>query len=480
MEFVPDAFSRTGSVDVTVTRGDGFAYPVSLLDDNFQLDDNGEYTVSVAFTALLSGSGTAGNPWQIGSEADWNRVATAVGKGQVPAGKHFRLTDSISVSTMIGTTEHPFSGFFDGNGKTLTVSLTATSTGRGPFACVGNAAFSHLRVAGSITTSYNDTGGLLGFVPAECTCTITDCVSDVDITASNGSGHAGFAGSFDGSVAINGCVFTGSIVGASTRYSSGFAGAGGGTVDNSVYDGTISEGYATNTFLRQKDRAENCYYMNANGIQRIKGMQGWAVTTDSGVTVDFGTPVAIFPTSGITAYPTGLVYDGQFYAGADQNVTFSLSAAGAGPEFHTEPAADGVIFTEGANGRWTLTMPAQAVTIGANLLRIFGPADFTLPAGLTAVEDEAFAGIAAEIVDIPAGCTYIGDGAFRNCPDLTQIRIPEGCGLGADVFAGCGTVCVFGVPGSPAESYCSACDNCEFVSEYYCAPGGTAVSGWVQ
>ena len=470
IEPVPDVFSRTASMDATVTWAGGYVYSVNMLDDSFQLDENGDYQVNVAFTATLSGSGTDSAPWQIGSAADWNTVAAAVSKGQVPEGMYFRLTENIAVSSMIGTAEHPFTGTFDGNEKTLTVSLTASSSGRGPFAYVGNAAFSSLRVDGSITTSYNNTGGLLGFVPEGCACTITDCVSDVDITADNGGGHAGFAGSFDGSVTINGCAFTGSITG-STRYSAGFAGEGGGTVDNSVYDGTIAEGYQTNTFLRQKERAANCYYLNADGIQRIKGRLAVPVSAAVGVTVDFGKPDAIFPTSGITAYPTGLVYGGQFYAGEGQSVTFSLSAVNTGTGFHAVPVADGCVFTEAADGRWTLAVPAQGVTIGVNLLRIFGPADFTLPSVLTAVGEEAFAGIAATIVDIPDTCKSIGRYAFRGCTNLTQIRIPEGCALGTDVFDQCEHVCIFSTPGSYAADYCANHANCELVSEYYSATG---------
>lgn len=33
----------------------------------------------------------------------------------------------------------------------------------------------------------------------------------------------------------------------------------------------------------------------------------------------------------------------------------------------------------------------------------------------------------ASVVDIHGTCTGIGDHAFRNCPSLAQIRIPEGC-----------------------------------------------------
>jgi len=105
-------------------------------------------------------------------------------------------------------------------------------------------------------------------------------------------------------------------------------------------------------------------------------------------------------------------------------------------------------------GTIAFTIPAPA----------FGTPDFTLPAALTTVEEEAFEGIAASVVDVPEGCASIGDHAFRNCPNLTQIRIPANCELGEDVFEGCAMVYVFGAAGSSAEAYCSTHANCVFVA----------------
>ena len=68
---------------------------------------------------------------------------------------------------------------------------------------------------------------------------------------------------------------------------------------------------------------------------------------------------------------------------------------------------------------------------------VFGPADFILPAQLTAIADSA----------------------------VVQIRIPAGCAIGTDAFDGCEQVTVFGAAGSPAESYCANHANCEFVAE---------------
>ena len=95
----------------------------------------------------------------------------------------------------------------------------------------------------------------------------------------------------------------------------------------------------------------------------------------------------------------------------------------------------------------------------------FGTPDFTLPAAVQAIEANAFEGIAASIVDVPAGCASIGDHAFKDCKRLTQIRIPADCQLGQDVFDGCARVTIFGAAGSSAEAYCRRHANCAFVAK---------------
>ena len=82
------------------------------------------------------------------------------------------------------------------------------------------------------------------------------------------------------------------------------------------------------------------------------------------------------------------------------------------------------------------TMPAGDTTVTAVIGRPFGTPDFTLPADITAIEESAFEGAAMTAVVIPEDCTSIGDHAFRNCAGLSRIRIPAGCALGTDVFAG--------------------------------------------
>ena len=73
--------------------------------------------------------------------------------------------------------------------------------------------------------------------------------------------------------------------------------------------------------------------------------------------------------------------------------------------------------------------------------------DLTLPAALTAIESEAFAGGSFACVSIPAGVTSIAPDAFGNRTSLTIIGVP---GSAAEDFAR-----------AHGKKYPSACDYAE-------------------
>ena len=89
--------------------------------------------------------------------------------------------------------------------------------------------------------------------------------------------------------------------------------------------------------------------------------------------------------------------------------------------------------------------------------------DFVLPASLDQIEEEAFTEIPANVVYIPDGCTSIGARAFKDCKNLKQIRIPDGCRISETAFEGCSNVIVFGTVGSLAEEFCMTEGNERFL-----------------
>ena len=82
--------------------------------------------------------------------------------------------------------------------------------------------------------------------------------------------------------------------------------------------------------------------------------------------------------------------------------------------------------------------------------------DFTLPAFVHTIEEEAFFGISAKRIRLPESITSIGSYAFANCPHLSQIYIPEGCeNIAATAFSGVTELTIYGADGSYAEWFAS-------------------------
>ena len=74
-----------------------------------------------------------------------------------------------------------------------------------------------------------------------------------------------------------------------------------------------------------------------------------------------------------------------------------------------------------------------------------------LPSDLLTIEERAFEGIGAVIVEVPDGCASIGTQAFLNCANLERIYIPASvANIAFDAFEGCDKVTVCAPDGSTA------------------------------
>lgn len=80
-------------------------------------------------------------------------------------------------------------------------------------------------------------------------------------------------------------------------------------------------------------------------------------------------------------------------------------------------------------GSWSDPVTANSVIVDPTKI-------LHLPEDLTRIEANAFEGIDAEAIVVPAGCEYIGDRAFANCPNLVYVSYPESATLAGDPFAG--------------------------------------------
>ena len=163
------------------------------------------------------GSGTADAPYLITSAEDWNALATSVNSGTSYSGEYFKLTNDITVSSMIGTNSHPdlinshpFSGTFDGDGHTLNLAISSSSThGAAPFSATNNATIKNLNVTGSVVGGIHSSG-LVG-VP-NGTLTVENCT--ISAAVSGSTHHGGIVGhAFNATVNLNSCTFDGSLTG---------------------------------------------------------------------------------------------------------------------------------------------------------------------------------------------------------------------------------------------------------------------------
>ena len=108
---------------------------------------------------------------------------------------------------------------------------------------------------------------------------------------------------------------------------------------------------------------------------------------------------------------------------------------------------------------------AACVTVSISAVP-FGPPTFKLPMNTRIVEESAFEGLPMTVVEIPDGCESIGANAFKDCANLTQIRIPASVAtIDETAFDGCTDVLVFGTSPSAAETFCSTHLNCTFIAE---------------
>ena len=128
------------------------------------------------------------------------------------------------------------------------------------------------------------------------------------------------------------------------------------------------------------------------------------------------------------------------FGSSDQNVvtvdeTGRVKAAGTGSAVITATSASGIT-------------AACAVVVG--------PQRLVLPASLTAIADEAFAGLSMQNVVIGQQVASIGSRAFADCHDLALINLPDGVQIAQDAFAGCGALTIVCAEGSTGHAYATA------------------------
>ena len=208
--------------------------------------------------------------------------------------------------------------------------------------------------------------------------------------------------------------------------------------------------------------------VNANGSVRTLGY-GTATITAT-------TPNGLTDSVTITVLkePNNFTLPGSVTAVYDQPVQLAPATVTPGDaEMHiswsVEPEGlveiDGDTLTAVVNENTTATLTAvnwDGSTRTTTLIVRIDPTrlqKLTLPAALTQIEEEAFAGTAAEYVVLPDACESIGARAFADSDSLQAIYIPANVTeIADDAFAGSERVTIYGVAGSEAERFAAAKD----------------------
>ena len=255
--------------------GDGFTAATTI---------SGDKTVSVTFTET--------DGVTIASKEDWQTFREIVNSGQ--NGVDAKLTANIDLGTdiwMMGN-GRSYRGTFDGQGHTLSFNWDAGSKENiAPFQFVEGATIRNLNVKGAIKSSGRTLSGLVG--NALGTTTISNCVSDVNITSGHKTGACEVAGMIAyvndyAEVDITDCVVKGTLNATENEGKKGMASfvyfqTGRCTLTNCLYLGTSNVTDKGYTFADKATTLKNCYYLNPCG--KAQGTQVTAEQLKSGYVV---------------------------------------------------------------------------------------------------------------------------------------------------------------------------------------------------
>ena len=457
-----------------LTLEEGTHYTVTLPDGgcvipgyhNITITGMGDFggQTTKTFTIFNPGSGTQGDPYIIRNTDQMDGLAASVNGGDSKSGKFFRLEADLDYTgktyTRIGYGGAPFSGTFDGNGHTIShVTLNERSTFMGLFGysngTVKNLTLDH----SSIHAEGGSVGGIVGCCYGG---TVTGCyvTENVSISATEVDTGTGLIFGGDG---VGGIVGTADHC--TVRNCMNFA-----EVSGVEYVGGVV-GRDENSIVTNNYYAGNCT-VGGIGVSGSNSGSDAPREAQRGYAIEVQHPLSISLRVSLIER-IGVFYDGKVYAGNGQRVwvSFEIPNSSVTPQCYTLSA--GTIVDNG-NGTYTITMPAEDITVSGNIVEIDGmfyaiscdgsntatvvghPSYATLPAVMidesitvtetdyyvTAIADGAFDGCEhLKWFDCHANLLSIGDHAFRNCDSLVylglyQTHTPPT--LGEGVFEGLG------------------------------------------
>ncbi len=296
------------------------------------------------------------------------------------SGKTVKLGADISITQSAGSAGNEFMGTFDGDGKTLTVDITETTTqGTAPFREIKGATIQNLVVTGSVVGTIH-AAGLVGFArgaDASTVNTITNCKVATNVTVTTPSGNnyhcGGVVGhAFHCTLNMSNTVYCGDITNSGNNYVGGLQGwSDGNTINFShclfagSYSGTASfhpvavrnNNNATTTnvshvYYTVTPTLTNSNYIAADGTKTISRATAPATIGDLTQSLNF---------MSTTIYQYGICYNDLYYA------TIGLPSGGT-DIYLIDNADDWLYFCEMLNDNATWNrFSGKTVKLGANI-----------------------------------------------------------------------------------------------------------------
>ena len=180
-----------------------------------------KYTSGGSSGSFLDGEGTAASPYLIKNLADWNILRTFTAEGELDnSNLHYRLNNNISVSSLLGADNYPFTGIFDGNGYTINENINVNNIGTGLFNRIKSCTIQNLKVIGTVNTgNYEQCGGLIGYVTDNSPVIIKNCeiaVAFPSVSKYSGGFCGGIADTSSKDITLQNCLFSGSVTNGQT------------------------------------------------------------------------------------------------------------------------------------------------------------------------------------------------------------------------------------------------------------------------
>ncbi len=378
----PLAAALTFGTDFTVTLdGNAAQYlPVNIStagSHTLVLTGTGKYTGTKTINITATGD-PAKSTTYISNEAEWNAFAKSVNDGTNNfAGQTVKLTANISVSEKVGsvsgsTQVNPFSGTFDGNGYTITATITDNSNGGTALFCyINNATIKNLTLAGTITGNMH-AAALVGFSKG-----VDNKIQNCTVTANvSGDSHIGgiVGHALSSNISITDCVFSGLMTGGGTFKGVfvGWGDSGNWTVTDCLY--VMADGQNTGNLDMVNNNGtlnvERCYKTTSAGSYGTQAYVAYGGEICTGLLATIrGTAVygRACPVSGVDTYYklgngvsiTPAVKDGEPPLALGTHYTAKLNDA----------AVTAFPISINANGYHTLTLTGIGDYVGEKVVR---------------------------------------------------------------------------------------------------------------